>query len=161
MTTKIYVLLCVCSLICACSNVSKNDKQEKNLSGKTENDSSSNKLACAKPIKDPNHPKSMALMMRQMAGNADSMKAQLLRGEKLDVLHYPFIRFYLAEPTDSSVLEMKFYDNARLFQEAYITMFKHPTDIKYFNLVVAKCVNCHESYCNGPLKRIKKLYISN
>ncbi len=111
-------------------------------------------------IKDPNNAKPMALMMRQMAQNADSMRAQLLRGETLDSLRYPFIRFYLAEPTDPTVLEPKFYENARLFQEAYKALFAHPKEqTKYYNLMIGKCANCHESYCSGPLKKIRKLYL--
>lgn len=111
-------------------------------------------------IKDPNNAKPMALMMRQMAQNADSMRAQLQRGETLDSLRYPFIRFYLAEPTDSSVLEPKFYENARLFQEAYKALFAYPAEqTKYYNLMIGKCANCHESYCSGPLKKIRKLFI--
>ncbi|MCU0442746.1 MAG: hypothetical protein MUE96_10140 [Bacteroidia bacterium] len=111
-------------------------------------------------VMDPNNAKPMALMMRQMAANADSMKAAILRYEQLDSTKYPFIRFYLVEPTDPSVLEPTFYENARLFQEAYQALFKHPKEqAKHFNLVIQKCVNCHESYCSGPLKRIRKLYI--
>jgi hypothetical protein len=118
---------------------------------------------CAKPggtIMDPNNPKPMALMMRQMAANADSMKHQIERGEKPDSLKYPFIRFYLVEPTDTSVLEPQFFENARLFQQAYLDLFRHPKEpVKYHNLVISKCIGCHENYCSGPLKRIKKLII--
>lgn len=120
--------------------------------------------ACVKPgttIMDPNDPKPMALMMRQLAANADSMKHQIERGEQIDSLKYPFIRFYLAEPTDPSVLEPQFYENARLFQEAYKELFRHPSEQqKYHNLVIGKCVSCHEHYCSGPLKRIRKLFIT-
>jgi hypothetical protein len=111
-------------------------------------------------IKDPNNPKPMALMMRQLAANADSMKQQIIRGEQLDSTRYPFIKFYLVEPTDPNVLEPQFYENARLFQEAYIALFKHPKEqVKYHNLVIQKCISCHENYCSGPLKRIRKLLI--
>jgi len=119
---------------------------------------------CAKPggtIMDPNNPKPMALMMRQLAANADSMKHQIERGEKLDSLQYPFIRFWLAEPTDTSVLEPQFFENARLFQMAYIDLFRHPKEpVKYHNMVISRCIGCHENYCSGPLKRIRKLVIT-
>lgn len=115
--------------------------------------------ACA-PIKDPNNPKPMALMMRQMAANADSMKAKINRGETLDSLQYPFIRFYTVEPTDPNVLEPNFFEKARLFQAAYKEVFQHPTEQKkYYNLMIQACVNCHQNYCSGPLKRIRKLPI--
>lgn len=102
----------------------------------------------------------MALMMRQIAANADSMKQKIMRGEQLDSTQYPFIRFYLVEPTDPNVLEPQFYENARFFQEAYTELFKHPKEqAKYHNLVIGKCISCHENYCSGPLKRIRKLLI--
>ncbi len=113
-------------------------------------------------ILDPNKPKAMALMMRQMASNADSMKSILLSGKSIDSLHFPFIRFYLAEPTDPSVLEPLFYENARLFQHDYKNIFiEKNNQIIAFNTMVGKCINCHENYCNGPLKRIKKLLIES
>ena len=116
--------------------------------------------ACT-PIKDPNNPKPMALMMRMMAANADSMRSQLLRGESLDSTNYPFIKFYLVEPTDPNVLEPQFFENARLFQQAYKNLFAKPKDqIKRYNLLINSCIKCHESYCSGPLKRIRKFPIA-
>ncbi|MEI6508937.1 MAG: hypothetical protein WCO54_10655 [Bacteroidota bacterium] len=131
-----------------------------NAEKKTNQVSDSTKSCSAKPIKDPNNPKPMALMMRHMADNADSMKAELLRGETPDSVAFPFVRFYLVEPTDSSVLEPKFFENARLFQQAYYDFFRTKEHKKEnFNAVIGKCINCHESYCNGPLKRIRKIVI--
>lgn len=111
-------------------------------------------------IKDPNKPKPMALMMRQMAANADSMKAKLLRGESIDSLSFPFIRFYLVEPTDKNVLEPQFFENAKVYQAAHKAVFDHPENQKkYYNLMIGACISCHENYCSGPLRRIKKMPI--
>jgi len=115
---------------------------------------------CSPTIKDPNNPKPMALMMRTMVENAQKMREKILAGESLDSTSFPFIRFYLAEPTDPSVREPQFFENARLFQVAYKELFRHPKEQKkYYNLMIQGCVNCHESYCSGPLRRIKKLPI--
>jgi hypothetical protein len=109
-------------------------------------------------IMDPNNPKPMALMMREMVKNADRMKSKLEKGEKLDSADFPFLRFYLVEPTDPNVLEPQFFENARLFQESYKAIFAHEQEQrKYYNLMISRCVKCHESYCSGPLKRIRKL----
>jgi len=117
--------------------------------------------SCA-PVKDPNNPKPMALMMRLMAANADSIKSEILRGEMPDSTKHPFLRFYMVEPTDPNVLEPQFYENARLFQVAYKEMFrvKKANLSTAYNAMVGKCVNCHEMYCSGPLKRIRKLPIA-
>lgn len=160
MTIKIYLPLFLITSIFSCTNISKNDKQKSNSDSIKKVDTTSKNSSCLKPIKDPNNPKPMALMMRQMADNADSMKAQLLRGEHLQISNYPFMRFYMAEPTDTSVLKMQFYENARFFQQAYLDMFKSTSNQKQlYNVVIGKCVNCHEMYCNGPLKRIRKMFI--
>jgi hypothetical protein len=111
-------------------------------------------------IMDPNQPKPMALMMRLMANNADSMKKLILNNEKLDSLVFPFLRFYLVQPTDPDVLEPQFYENAKQFQAAYKSLFTYPTEQKkYYNLMIGQCISCHQSYCSGPLKRINKMPI--
>jgi hypothetical protein len=156
---KTYLLLIPIAFVFACSNISKNDKQKVDADSIKKVDSSPKNASCAKPIKDPNNPKPMALMMRMMADNADSMKVQLLRGEKLESSHYPFLRFYLLEPTDTSVLKLQFFENARLFQESYNNLFKNSNQKQMYNVVIGKCINCHEMYCNGPLKRIRKMFI--
>jgi hypothetical protein len=142
------------ALVQSCDNASKKEDTAEN------SQAAQDSLDACAPIKDPNNPKPMALMMRQMAANADSMKAKINRGETLDSLQYPFIRFYAVEPTDPKVLEANFFDKARLFQAAYKEVFQHPTEQKkYYNLMIQACVNCHQNYCSGPLKRIRKLPI--
>lgn len=153
------LLLMLGIFIQACSNNGTSPK----VSEQTEESiANTDSLKACSPIMDPNNPKPMALMMRQMAANADSMKARILRGETLDSLKHPFIRFYTAEPTDPKVLEANFFEKARLFQAAYKELFNHPEEQKkYYNLTIEACVNCHKDYCSGPLKRIRKLPISD
>jgi hypothetical protein len=143
-------------------NQTGNDPGAKVSPPVAEKDSAGN--SCENPeetIMDPNQTKPMALMMRTMVKNAGLMREQIQKGETLDSLKFPFIRFYLVEPTDPSVLEPVFFENARLFQQAYHDLFRHPAEqTKYYNLMVGKCINCHESYCSGPLKRIRKLMIT-
>lgn len=143
------------AFIWACNQASKPEQTAETKSEATSCESNAT-------IKDPNNPKPMALMMRQMAANADSIKATIMRGEKPDSLKYPFIRFYLVEPTDPNVLQPQFFENARLFQTAYRDLMSAKTDHKqYYNLMINACVKCHEQYCSGPLKRIRKLPITS
>lgn len=148
-------LLCACLLftgLVSCGDSQHNNHQ--NLATKKEVAKSRS------PIKDPNNPKPMALMMRLMAAHADSMRSKLLREEAIDSAEFPFLRFYLTEPTDPKVLEPQFFENARLFQQAYKSVFTHPQEqVKYYNNMINSCIHCHESYCNGPLKRIRKFPI--
>jgi hypothetical protein len=144
------------AFIWACNQTSKPTKEV------AENNTNSASCESDETIKDPNNTKPMALMMRQMAANADSIKSMIMRGEKPDSLRYPFIRFYLVEPTDPNVLQPQFFENARLFQNAYRDLMSAKADHKqYYNLMINACVKCHEQYCSGPLKRIRKLPINS
>ena len=114
--------------------------------------------SCTNPIQDPNEVKPMALMMRTMANYCDSMKVKLNKGESVDSVAYPIMPFWKAEPTDSSVLEDLFFNNANQFQAAYRKlMVEEKSQKENYAAVINQCVNCHSSYCSGPLKRIMKL----
>jgi hypothetical protein len=159
-STIIFIALFSGVILYACNQPAKR-ADSKAEAAKSEKDSTS--TSCENPdetIMDPNQTKPMALMMRTMVRNAQVMRDQIQKGEVLDSLKYPFVRFYLVEPTDPSVLEPVFFENARFFQQSYLDLFRHPQEQqKYYNLMVGKCMNCHEMYCSGPLKRIKKLLI--
>ncbi len=161
--TAILSVFVLCMLLDACSMHNEDSKAGKATGINTDSVAAAQKdsvEACTQTIKDPNHPKPMALMMRILAANADSMRHELLRGEKPDSLRFPFVHFYLVEPTDPAVLEPQFFENARIFKQAYADVFKHTEDQKkYYNIMINGCIKCHESYCSGPLKRIRKFPI--
>lgn len=154
-STFFFLGTCLFALVYACSDTSR---ESKTAAPAAQEQKTIDTVCETKTIMDPNDPKPMALMMRQMANNAQQMKEQVASGQQLDSVQFPFIRFYLAEPTDSAVLEPQFFQNARLFQEAYREAFRHPDQQKkYYNAMIGMCIHCHESYCSGPLKRIRKL----
>lgn len=143
-----YILLSFTAIVClilSCTN--------------TESTKTSENADCEKPtIKDPNEVKPMALMMRNMANYCDTMRLKINRGEVVDSIAFPLMHFWTAEPTDSSVLETLFFDNATMFENAYRKLMQDQVHQKEnYTAVIATCVHCHSSYCSGPLKRIKKL----
>jgi hypothetical protein len=116
--------------------------------------------SCIAPtIIDPNNTKPMALMMRQMATNSDSIRQAILRGQRLDSLEFPFMRFFLVEPTDPSILEPQFYEHAASHQIVYQKLFEADDLHTAYNAMIESCITCHQNYCSGPIKKIKKLYI--
>lgn len=117
---------------------------------------------CAKPTKYPNQDKPMALMMRQMADNAQKMKDKIESGAIVNAADFPFIRFHLVEPTDPDVLQPQFFENARMFQEAHKALVTSGKDKQreMYTAYIAQCINCHQTYCSGPLKRIRKLVLN-
>jgi hypothetical protein len=143
---KIILLFCLaCALVISCSEPE---------SKKVANDES-----CEQPaVKDPNEVKPMALMMRTMANYCDTMRIKINNGETVDSVAFPLMPFRTAEPTDSSVLGTLFYDNATRFENAYRKLMQDQVNQKQnYTAVVAECTHCHNSFCSGPLKRIRKL----
>lgn len=113
---------------------------------------------CEKPVMDPNEVKPMAMMMRTMANFCDTMRLKINKGELVDSVHFPLMPFRSAEPTDSSVLEQLFFDNATMFENAWHKLMRDKINQKEnYTLVINACVLCHNSYCSGPLRRINKL----
>jgi thioredoxin-related protein len=109
-------------------------------------------------IKDPNNPKPMALMMRTMVSYCDSMRLDINAGKRVDSIKYPLMPFWDAEPTDSANLVDLFYDNAKDFAAHYRALMSDTNHQKEnYTAVINSCVNCHNSFCSGPLRRIKKL----
>jgi len=144
---KIFITFCILLSIAivACNDAEK-AKESKQEECKNET------------IKDPNDPKPMALMMRTMANNCDSMRLEINAGKKVDSVKYPLMPFWTAEPTDSANLVELFYNNASEFEIAYRTLMSNKEHQKEnYTAVINSCVNCHNSFCSGPLRRIKKL----
>ncbi len=109
-------------------------------------------------IMDPNDTKAMALMMRTMANQCDSMRLDLLAGKRVDSIRYPLMPFEHAEPSDSSNLVPLFYENASLFASAYRTLMSDTMQqTEHYTAMIQSCVHCHNSFCSGPLRRIRKL----
>lgn len=109
-------------------------------------------------VMDPNDVKPMALMMRQLANNCDSMRLKINKNRVVDSTEYGLPPFWTAEPTDSSVLEDLFFHNAESFAKAYRTLMSDSLHQKEnYTAVIKQCIHCHSSYCAGPLRRINKL----
>jgi hypothetical protein len=109
---------------------------------------------------NPNGDSELALLMRQMGVESDSIRVALLRGEvhpvwsRLQQLH-------TATPTDSTVSGPVFEGFASAFIHS-VKQFEASDSLKtkYFNAVVDGCMQCHREFCPGPMKRIAKLYLT-
>lgn len=156
------VLIAFIAITVACNNNANVQTKEANVvADSLSNDSA---VSCESPssTRYPNQDKPMALMMRQMADNAQKMKNKLEADEKIDAAEFPFIRFHLVEPTDPNVLQPQFYENARTFQEAHKALVNAPQakQKEMYTAYINQCINCHQTYCSGPLKRIRKLVLN-
>lgn len=115
------------------------------------------KAECKKPI-NPNGDSELALLMREMAKSTESWRDEVKEGEVLTELDLS--RLKTATPTDSTVPGPEFNG----FADTYLASVEHflsedSISVYRFNLMVDQCMNCHSSFCPGPMKRIEKMYI--
>ncbi len=101
----------------------------------------------------------LALLMRDMFDESDSLKQLVLAGQQLTGLRR-FKEIHSAIPTDSEVTGPVFEAFAKNYIES-IKALEESDSLKVFNFnnMVDQCVNCHTEFCPGPKKRIKQLYI--
>ncbi|MCF8465444.1 MAG: hypothetical protein K9G41_11415 [Flavobacteriales bacterium] len=118
------------------------------------------KQECKKPRPvNPNGDSELALLMRDMFEESDSLKQLIIEGRLLTGLK-KYEDIHSAIPTDPTVKGPVF----EAFAEAYINSLKElessdSSSVFKFNTMVDQCMNCHAEFCPGPKKRIKKLYI--
>lgn len=112
----------------------------------------------------PNKDSELALLMRKMYNDADSIKQLIvidegnISKEYIDALE----RIHTATPTDADVKTPEFKAYTELMVNEANVLFSSETNKKEgFNNLVNKCVECHQSFCPGPIKKIKKLEIKD
>ncbi len=108
---------------------------------------------------NPNGDSELALLMRDMFEESDSLKQLVADGKSLTGLK-KYKDIHSAVPTDPAVKGPVF----EAFAQAYVASINElesadSASIFKFNSMVDKCMNCHTEFCPGPKKRIKKLYI--
>ncbi len=160
--TTLCLLIAFVVAFVACNETKTSPKQEASVTADSALNDSAASCDAPSSTRYPNQDKPMALMMRQMADNAQKMKNKLEAGEKIDAGTFPFIRFHLVEPTDPNVLQPQFYENARVFQVAHKALVNAPLEKQkeMYTAYINQCINCHQTYCSGPLKRIRKLVLN-
>ncbi|HRD53281.1 MAG TPA: hypothetical protein PKY96_11605 [Flavobacteriales bacterium] len=108
-------------------------------------------------------PSELALLMREMASHADSVKAGLARGDK-KLPPYPagVKKLLTATPTrDMHIDPITFPTFATDYQAKVAALYKAARKDRAhaYNALVLSCANCHTTHCPGPMMRIKKMYV--
>lgn len=108
---------------------------------------------------NPNGDSELALLMREMMKNSDSLRMQVMQGKLPEKFPEVFLKIHTAKPTDSETKKASF--NA--YADNYISMLQklYQSDSKNlnenYNAVIEACASCHSEHCPGPLKAINKL----
>jgi len=134
-------------LIGSCSedNVQKDDKEEKSAQSKF-------KMA---------EESELALLMRQLTEETEAIQAAIEAGEEHPL--WTRVRdLHTATPTDATSSGPVFEGFVSAFIGSVEEMQAADTNhTKYYNAVIDRCMDCHATYCPGPMKRIEKFYVSN
>lgn len=110
----------------------------------------------------PNKDSELALLMRKMYLDADSIKALIVskKGTISDEYITVLENVHSAIPTDPDVKTPEFDAfNKSLISQAEVLKAAEGNYEEEFNKLVSRCIDCHQSFCPGPIKRIKKLRI--
>lgn len=111
---------------------------------------------------NPNGDSELALLMRFMYDESDSLKQMIIRGDELisrDLIQ-KFQEIHTATPTDPEVRDESFAGFSDHFISGMNDLWDLDTGrVEGFNLLVQRCVNCHQVYCPGPIEKIQKLII--
>ena len=139
----------IASLFFACAN---NEQEE---------------AVCAEPkisAINPNGDSELALLMRQLYIDADSIKQLIINkeGTVSDEFISEIERAHSAIPTDPNVKTPEFKAfNELLINQAKALQESTKDRVEGFNQLVNRCLDCHQSFCPGPMVKIKKLTIVN
>ncbi len=86
---------------------------------------------------------------RLIISNPDSVKA---------LKPFPFY-FSSGIPSDYEFISQAFFVMDTLFYKEYLALYKQPS-VETFNRLISICESCHNTWCPGPLRLIKRLYIT-
>jgi cytochrome c553 len=102
----------------------------------------------------------MAALMEQMYVDNQRLKERIINGDTIGNFPQHFLKIHASAMTDESDNDAFFKVQAAKFLKAQELIYKDSLNAKkHFNDAVSSCVACHEQKCEGPIPRIKKLYI--
>ncbi len=109
----------------------------------------------------PNDDSELAWLMRQMYEDGEKIKLAVLNKQLPEDFREKFKNIHTATPTDAGVKGEVFDTSAKAFLATLDKFYKEKENqVENFNLVVNACIACHQNYCPGPIKKIKKLAIN-
>ena len=106
----------------------------------------------------------LASMMRDMQELSEEIRQQIITG---DTTNFPKLSFNLqemktAEATEPSMKDDPFNAYTDHFDMAFAEIYQNEISNKVaFNNMIESCLNCHQSFCSGPIKAINKLKIED
>jgi len=131
------------------------------------NDKKEQKESCTTTTSaiNPNGDSELALLMRRLRLNTDSLKQLIANkeGNISDAYIAELERAHSAIPTDPNVKTPEFtaFNDLIITQAKALQNASIENRTKEFNQLINSCVNCHLRFCPGPIEAIQKLNIVN
>lgn len=101
----------------------------------------------------------LALLMRELSDETEAIRDALLAGKE-HPLWKRVEELHTATPTDASSSGPVFQGFSSAFIGAVAEMQAADSNrTQYFNAVIDRCMDCHATYCPGPMTRIEKFYV--
>lgn len=116
----------------------------------------------AKPKKSNMYePSELAQLMRDLHSASAEWKNEIEAGGDITPIPEWAKDIKTAEATDPNDLNDTFYAMATAYLASLQDFEKADKEsVKaYFNNTISNCVNCHQVFCQGPIPKIKKLYV--
>lgn len=115
------------------------------------------------PAKKSNiyQPSELAQLMRDLHAASADWKTEIETGGEITPIPEWAKNIKSAEATDPNDLNDTFFAMATAYL-ASLNDFENADKEsvkKYFNNTITNCVNCHQVFCQGPIPKIKKLYL--
>ncbi len=114
-------------------------------------------------VNNPNIDSELTLLMRKMYDDADSIKQSIKNntGNITEEFIAELELVHTATPSDPKLNNPTFTAfNELILSEAKSLQSNPENKIGGFNKLVNRCIDCHKTFCPGPIPRIKKLKIS-
>jgi|AntAceMinimDraft_11_1070367.scaffolds.fasta_scaffold111108_2 cytochrome c553 len=108
-------------------------------------------------------PKPLALLMIQMHDETALWKEAILK-DSFDI-SFPtdYYGIYTLEATDSALRNEVFTAQADIYLRAVkdlVETSKEKKKQKRYNVTIGACISCHQVFCQGPIDKITKLFIT-
>lgn len=113
-------------------------------------------------VTNPNGDSELALAMRKIFDQTEEIKKSLNEGALIIPDEYieNLRKFHTAKPTDPEVKVEQFFGFVKAIDIAAQELEKtndFDTQKEQYSRVINACVQCHQEFCPGPIRRINKL----
>ncbi|TAD95492.1 MAG: hypothetical protein EAZ97_15400 [Bacteroidetes bacterium] len=108
-------------------------------------------------VQYPNKDSELALLMREMYTDTETLKKAIENKTLPPDFREKFKKIHSAIPTDPKVKTESFAQLSNNFLNNLDQLYTSSNRVEGLETLIGSCIACHQNFCPGPIKRIKKL----